>query len=64
MNNTIPDKGIKTISRLQYLTQDHIPGMTHALLAEEACRGGIDWIQLRTKKKSEKQWEAVALSVL
>src|SRR6185312_13737922 len=39
------------------------PGMTHALLAEEACKGGINWIQLRAKKKSEKQWEAVALSV-
>ncbi len=63
MSNALPETDLKMISRLHYLTQDNIPGMTHALLAEEACKGGINWIQLRTKKKSEKQWEAVALSV-
>ena len=57
------DIATKAIGRLQYLTQDNVPGMTHAGLAEEACVGGIRWIQLRTKDKSEKRWEAVALSV-
>ena len=51
------------IARLQYLTQDNLPGMTHAGLADEACAGGINWIQLRAKGKTEKQWEAVARSV-
>jgi len=63
MSPLLTDINIKNISRLHYLTQDDVPGMTHALLAEEACLGGIDWIQLRTKNKSEKRWEAVALSV-
>ena len=63
MSPLLTDINIKNISHLHYLTQDDIPGMTHALLAEEACLGGIDWIQLRTKNKSEKRWEAVALSV-
>ena len=58
-----PDTELKTIARLQYLTQDDVPGMTHALLAEEACAGGIKWIQLRSKSKSAKRWEAIALSV-
>jgi thiamine-phosphate pyrophosphorylase len=51
------------IAHLHYLTQDHIPGMTHAALAKEACQGGINWIQLRTKDKSEAKWEALAISV-
>lgn len=63
MNLSLTDINVKNISCLHYLTQDDIPGMTHALLAEEACIGGIDWIQLRTKNKSGKRWEAVALSV-
>jgi len=58
-----PDTQLKTISRLHYLTQDDVPGMTHALLAEEACAAGIKWIQLRSKSKSAKRWEAIALSV-
>src|ERR1700722_1823377 len=58
-----PDRKLKTIERLHYLTQDDIPGMTHAMLAEEACSGGIRWIQLRSKNKSQKRWEAIALSV-
>ena len=58
-----PDTELKTIARLHYLTQDDVPGMTHAKLAEEACSGGIKWIQLRSKDKSLKRWEAIALSV-
>jgi thiamine-phosphate pyrophosphorylase len=33
---------MKKISRLQYIT-------TNAALAEQACKGGVDWIQLRLK---------------
>ncbi len=37
------------ISRLQYITQEDIPNKTHAQLTEQACQGGINWIQLRVK---------------
>jgi len=36
---------MKSISRLQYIT-------TSAALAEQACMGGVDWIQLRLKDVS------------
>ena len=36
---------MKTISKLQYIT-------TNAVLAEQACKGGVDWIQLRLKDVS------------
>lgn len=48
------------IARLQYITQD-IPGKTHAQLAEEACAGGADWIQLRVKNKACAEWKEIAL---
>ena len=36
------------ISRLHYITQD-LPDFSHAQLAEFACKGGADWVQLRVK---------------
>lgn len=38
------------ISRFHYITQD-IPEFSHPELAEFACKGGADWIQLRVKNK-------------
>lgn len=39
---------MKVISRFHYITQD-IAGCSHARLAESACLGGVDWVQLRVK---------------
>ena len=36
------------ISRLHYITQD-LPDFSHSQLAEFACKGGADWVQLRVK---------------
>ena len=36
------------ISRLHYITQD-LPEFSHPQLAEFACKGGADWVQLRVK---------------
>lgn len=47
------------ISRLHYITQG-IPNFTHYELAEEACKGGASWIQLRVKNTSYKVWEELA----
>ena len=47
------------ISRLHYLTQD-LPDFSHSQLAEFACKGGADWIQLRVKNKSHKEWLKIA----
>lgn len=47
------------ISKLHYITQD-IPNFTHYELAEEACKGAADWIQLRVKKSSYNEWEELA----
>ena len=49
------------ISRLHYITQD-IPGFTHAELAELACKGGVDWVQLRVKNKNEEEWIEIAIA--
>ncbi|MFN6945824.1 MAG: thiamine phosphate synthase [Cytophagaceae bacterium] len=49
------------IDKLQLITQD-IPGKSHALLAEEACKNGIRWIQLRVKNVSDEAWEKQALA--
>jgi thiamine-phosphate pyrophosphorylase len=40
----------KTIARLQVITQD-LPGKSHALQAELACKGGARWIQFRMKQE-------------
>ncbi len=44
------------ISKLQYIT-------TGATLAEQACLGGVDWIQLRMKNVSYEDYRAEALKV-
>jgi thiamine-phosphate pyrophosphorylase len=41
------------ISRLHYIT-------ANPAHAEKACTGGVDWIQLRVKNKSEEEWKAIA----
>ena len=45
-------KNLKKISPFQYITQDIENGPSHADLAESACKGGADWIQLRVKNIS------------
>lgn len=47
---------MKDISRLHYIT-------TSAALAEAACQGGVDWIQLRLKQVSEDTYLGVAREV-
>ena len=47
---------MKPISKLQYIT-------TSAELAEEACEGGIDWVQLRLKNVSYDEYFAVGKEV-
>lgn len=37
------------IARLHYITQD-LPDFSHPQLAEFACKGGVDWVQLRIKR--------------
>ena len=41
------------ISKLHYITDN-------PLHAEEACKGGIDWIQLRIKHRNEDDWKMIA----
>jgi len=48
------------ISKLHYITQEMID-FTHSQLAEEVCKGGADWIQLRVKNKSKDQFLKIAL---
>lgn len=47
------------ISRLHYITQD-LPGFSHPQLAELACKGGTDWVQLRVKNKEYDEWLKIA----
>lgn len=47
------------ISKLHYITQD-IHGFSHAELAKLACRGGVDWVQVRVKNKSYSEWMEIA----
>jgi len=54
---------IKPISRLHYLTQDNVPGYSHAALAEIACKAGIRWVQLRVKGMDFDAWLAIAKEV-
>ena len=52
----------KIISRLHYITQD-ISEYSHTFLAEEACKGGVNWVQLRVKGKSFEEWTKIAKEV-
>lgn len=54
---------MKNISKLHYITQE-VPGKTHWQLAEEACRGGVQWVQLRIKSKSQDEWRDIAMKTL
>ena len=53
---------MKNISRLHYLTQN-VPGFSHVKVAEFACRGGTDWVQLRVKNKSYDEWRQIAQEI-
>lgn len=52
----------KGISFLHYITQD-LENRSHEELAEKACQGGADWIQLRIKEKPYEYWEMTAVKV-
>lgn len=47
---------MKKISRLHFIT-------TSAAIAEQACAGGTDWVQLRLKNVSYEEYREVALEV-
>lgn len=53
----------KKISRFHYLTQD-LPTISHQMLAEDACKAGVDWLQLRVKQaKNPLEWKKTAEEV-
>lgn len=47
------------IYKLHYITQE-VPGKTHWQLAEEACKAGVNWIQLRVKNTTETEYLSIA----
>lgn len=47
---------MKQISRLQYIT-------TSATQTDQACKGGVDWVQLRLKNISFAEYKAIAIQV-
>jgi thiamine-phosphate pyrophosphorylase len=51
---------IKAISHFHFITQD-VAGTDHPSLALRACEAGVDWVQLRVKKKSWNEWLDIAL---
>lgn len=53
----------KKISKLHYITQD-LEGKSHATLAEQACKGGVKWVQLRMKNTTDSAWEQQAKDTL
>ena len=50
------------IAKFQYLTQD-LATISHAELAEIACKNGVKWLQLRTKNLAYEDWLYTARSV-
>lgn len=50
------------ISRLHYITQ-HTEKFSHAELTEFACKGGVNWVQLRVKNVEYNEWKKIALEV-
>ena len=48
------------ISTFHYITQQ-TEKFSHAELAEMACLGGVNWVQLRVKNKSYTEWKQIAL---
>lgn len=53
---------IKKIERFHYLSQD-LEHISHARQVEQALSAGVKWVQLRTKGRTEAEWEAIALAV-
>jgi len=53
---------VQHISSLHYITQDTAHA-SHAQLAEYACQGGIDWVQLRVKNIGFEEWKKQAVEV-
>lgn len=47
---------MKQISRFQYIT-------TSAIHTEQACKGGVDWVQLRLKNISFEDYKKIAIEV-
>lgn len=47
------------ISSFHYITQD-VAGYSYAQLAEQACKGKADWVQLRVKNKAYDEWKNIA----
>jgi thiamine-phosphate pyrophosphorylase len=62
-NKQIPKQVRNDVSRLHYITQD-IGNATHVALVEDACKAGLDWIQLRLKNKSYEEWKIIAEEAL
>lgn len=52
------------IETLHHITQDHIPGFTHAQLTKAACEAGVKWVQLRMKSLSDAEMKAQALETM
>lgn len=50
------------IERLQYITHE-ISGLSHWEQAEQVCKGGCKWVQLRVKNKSEEEIKIIAKKV-
>ncbi len=48
------------VSRFHYITQD-LENFSHSQLAEFACKGGADWVQLRVKNKLYDEWKKIAV---
>ena len=49
--------------RLQFLTLDAAP-LSHPAQARAALRGGVRWIQVRAKGRTEDEWVALARTVV
>lgn len=52
----------KHIDRLQFITQDNIPGKSHVDLVQQACEAGIKWVQLRLKKETQEEQLQITLA--
>ena len=53
---------IMEIKKLQLITQD-LPTVSHVEQAELACKGGVRWVQYRTKRTDQEAIKAEALAV-
>jgi thiamine-phosphate pyrophosphorylase len=51
------------ISKLYYITQD-VENASHVQLVEDACKAGVNWVQLRLKNKSYEDWKTIAEEAL